>query len=185
MAGLLHDVGKFAISKAILCKRGPLTVEEWAQMHRHPDIGNQMLSQTGGDWTGLGSIVAAHHEHWNGGGYPKGIAKDAIPLEARILSVVDAYDAMIWPRVYRQPFSSEEARGELERCSGHQFDPKVVAAFLRLFDGQEPCGQVHVPPGRKHFKCERLRSLSVIRYLETLANMDITTSIRTDRLVGI
>jgi len=184
MAALLHDVGKLAIPTSILGKPGPLSSEEWTIMHRHPEIGNQMLSQAGGDWTGLGPIVAAHHEHWDGGGYPTGLAKEAIPFEARILSVVDAYDAMTSHRVYRQPFSSEKAREELERCSGHQFDPWVVAAFLQVLDGQEPSGHVHFPLGRKHFNGERLRNLSITRYLVTLAETATLASAPTDYLVG-
>ncbi len=155
LAALLHDVGKLAIPKAILRKPGPLTEEEWAVMHRHTEIGHQMLSLAGEDWADLGPIVAAHHEHWDGGGYPAGLAKEAIPLEARILFVVDAYDAMTSRRVYRQPLSHEEARAELQRCSGHQFDPRVVAAFLQVMNGQERLGHVHFPLDRKHFKNER------------------------------
>ncbi len=186
MAALLHDVGKFAIPKAILCKPGPLTLEEWAIMHHHPEFGNQLLSQAGGDWIDLrlGPIVAAHHERWDGGGYPFGLAKDAIPVEARILSVVDAYDTMISPRVYRQPFSSEKAREELERCSGHQFDPSIVAAFLQILNGQEPSGHVHFPLSRRCFKGEKLRNLPISRYLDTIVELVTLASARTDNLIG-
>ncbi len=141
LAALLHDVGKLAIPRAILLKPGPLTDEEWAVMYRHPEIGSRMLLLAGEDWADLGAIIAAHHERWDGRGYPRGLAQDAIPLEARILFVVDAYDAMTSPRVYRQPLSQEAARAELQRCSGHQFDPQVVAAFLQILDREEQVRQ--------------------------------------------
>jgi HD-GYP domain-containing protein (c-di-GMP phosphodiesterase class II) len=134
---LLHDLGKLALPSAILLKPGPLSAEEWAVIHRHPELGAQMLSLAGAGWAELGRIVLAHHERWDGSGYPSGLARDAIPLEARILSVVDAFDAMTSPRVYRQPLASEEARAELKRCSGRQFDPLVVSAFLQVLNGWE------------------------------------------------
>lgn len=137
LAALLHDLGKLVLPRAILLKPGPLSAEEWTIVHRHPELGAQILSLAGVRWAELGRIVAAHHERWDGGGYPRRLAGEAIPLEARILSVVDAYDAMTSPRVYRQPLSHEEARAELERCAGRQFDPVVVAAFLQVLDGRE------------------------------------------------
>ncbi len=180
LAALLHDVGKLAIPIHILCKPEPLNTEEWTIMHRHPEFGHHMLLLANGDRANIGPIVAAHHERWDGGGYPFGLTKEMIPLEARILSVVDAYDAMTSPRVYRQTFSSEEAREELERCSSHQFDPRVVAAFLQILDGQEPCGHVHLPPGRKPFTAERLRNLAFAHYFVALAEIAILASARTD-----
>jgi HD-GYP domain-containing protein (c-di-GMP phosphodiesterase class II) len=136
LAALLHDLGKIALPKAILYKPGPLTEEEWDMVHRHPGLGRQMLVSAGGDWISLAPIVGAHHEHWDGHGYPRGLSKDAIPLEARILAIADSYDAMISPRVYQSPLTVEEAMAELQRCAGHQFDPQVVAAFLHLLDAQ-------------------------------------------------
>ena len=137
LAALLHDLGKLALPRTILLKPGPLSAEEWAAIRLHPELGAQMLSRAGGALAELGRIVVAHHERWDGGGYPHGLARDAIPLEARILSVVDAFDAMTSPRVYRQPLAREEARVELERCADRQFDPVVVAAFLQVLDGRE------------------------------------------------
>jgi HD-GYP domain-containing protein (c-di-GMP phosphodiesterase class II) len=95
-----------------------------------------MLRQAGGHWEGVAFIVAAHHERWDGAGYPRGLAGEDIPLEARILAVVDAYDAMTSCRTYRQPLTREEARRELQRCAGQHFDPRVVAAFLHVMDMQ-------------------------------------------------
>src|SRR5205085_11660073 len=109
----------------------------------HPELGRQMLLRAGGDWASLAPIVAAHHERWDGRGYPRGLTKDAIPLEARILTVADAYDAMISPRVYHRPLTLEEARAEMQRCADHQFDPHVVTAFLHVLDEQE------VPPAEE------------------------------------
>ncbi len=107
-------------------------------MHRHPDIGRQLLEQAGGIFHPLASIVGTHHERWDGRGYPNGVAKDEIPLGARILAVVDSYDAMTSPRVYkRDPLSTAQARAELQRCAESQFDPSVVEAFLQVLEEQE------------------------------------------------
>jgi len=137
LAALLHDIGKIGVPAAILNKPGPLSEEEWAVMSRHPEIGRQVLVQTGGIFVLLSRIVVAHHERWDGDGYPYGLAKEAIPLGARILSVVDAYDAMISERPYREAISDADARAELERCAGSQFDPQVVEAFLQALTAQE------------------------------------------------
>src|SRR5207244_13528957 len=94
LAALLHDIGKIGIPAPILNKPGPLSEEEWAVMSRHPEIGRQVLVQTGGIFVLLSRIVGAHQECWDGSGYPYGLAREAIPLGARILAVVDAYGAM-------------------------------------------------------------------------------------------
>lgn len=134
LATLLHDIGKIGIPDAILHKPGPLTDEEWAVMRRHPEIGHQILAQVGGVFQHLAEIVVAHHERWDGKGYPRGISGENIPMSARILTVVDSYDAMTSRRVYREPLSVEYAKAELLRCSGTQYDPDVVQAFLRVLD---------------------------------------------------
>jgi len=136
LAALLHDIGKIGIPDAILNKPGPLSQEEWAVMSRHPEIGRQVLVQTGGIFVLLSRIVVAHHERWDGAGYPYGLAQEAIPLGARILSVVDAYDAMLSERPYREAMSDADARAELESCAGSQFDPQVVQAFLQALSTQ-------------------------------------------------
>ncbi|MEA2171751.1 MAG: hypothetical protein QOF76_5051 [Solirubrobacteraceae bacterium] len=129
VAGLLHDIGKVAIADAILHKPSKLDDAEWAEIKRHPEMGERMLNHAG-----LGDVarwVLAHHERMDGGGYPYGLAGDAIPLEARVLSVADSYEAMTAPRPYRPaPLSEAAARAELQRCAGTQFDPVVVEAFL-------------------------------------------------------
>ncbi len=137
LGALLHDIGKIGIPDAILHKPGPLTQEEWSIMRSHPEIGRQILEQVGGVFDYLAAIVAAHHERWDGKGYPLGLAGEDIPLSARILSVVDAYDAMISSRPYRQAISVTEARKELLACAGKQFDAAVVEAFLCVDEQNE------------------------------------------------
>ncbi len=137
LAALLHDIGKIGIPDVILHKPGPLTDEEWAIMRCHPQISCEILEQAGGVFYLLAHIVVAHHERWDGRGYPAGLAQEAIPISARIISVVDSYDAMTSPRVYREPLTAEQAKEELRRCAGSQYDPQVVAVFLRILDMQE------------------------------------------------
>jgi putative nucleotidyltransferase with HDIG domain len=127
LAGSLHDLGKLAIPEEILRKRGPLTDSERLVLERHPQIGHRMLDSLGVD--PVADIVLHHHERWDGAGYPGGLRGDASPLGARIIFVVDAYDAMTSDRVYRTRLSHEEALAELRRCSGTQFDPLIVDAF--------------------------------------------------------
>ena len=106
-------------------------------MRRHPEIGRQILTQVGGVFQHLAEIVVAHHERWDGKGYPRGVAGEDIPMSARILTVVDSYDAMTSRRVYREPLSTEHAKKELLRCSGTQYDPLVVEAFLQVIDSPD------------------------------------------------
>ena len=127
-AGVLHDLGKVGISDAILHKPGPLTDAEWVEMKRHPGIGAQILRHA--DMADIAAWVGAHHERLDGRGYPKGLSGSEISLEARILAVADAYEAMISARCYRPAMSEEDARAELQRCAGTQFDPEIVEAFL-------------------------------------------------------
>jgi diguanylate cyclase (GGDEF)-like protein len=136
LSAILHDIGKIGIPDAILHKPGPLTEEEWIVMRTHPEIGRQILLEIGGAFGQLAKIVVAHQERWDGNGYPNGLAGEAIPMHARILTVVDSFDAMTSRRVYREPMSIEAARTELLRCSGSQFDPHVVEAFLQVLDEQ-------------------------------------------------
>ncbi|MFL5655201.1 MAG: amino acid permease, partial [Ktedonobacteraceae bacterium] len=146
LGALLHDIGKIGIPDAILHKPGSLTAEEWAVMRLHPRIGQHILSQAGGVFIALASIVVAHHERWDGQGYPAGLSGEAIPLAARILTVIDSYDAMTSRRVYRTAMSPLAARAELERCAGSQYDPDVVAAFFKVLDTQDIMGAALLPP---------------------------------------
>lgn len=133
MAGLLHDIGKIGVPDAILNKPGALTDDEYAEMQRHPEIGARILGSDVLD--DVRHWVLAHHERPDGRGYPFGLAGDQVPLQARILAVADAYEAMTADRVYRKALGHEAARAELERCRGTQFDPAVVDAFLAVLDG--------------------------------------------------
>jgi diguanylate cyclase (GGDEF)-like protein len=127
-AASLHDVGKVAIPDSILDKAGPLTDEEWDLMRTHTVVGERILSAAPA-LTDAATIVRSTHERYDGWGYPDALAAEAIPLGARIIAVCDAYDAMVSPRPYRTRVSHEEAIEELDRCSGAQFDPRVVDAF--------------------------------------------------------
>jgi hypothetical protein len=130
---LLHDVGKIGVSDSILHKPGPLTDEEWVDMKRHPKIGHDMLKEIS-FLSGAAGIVMAHHERFDGKGYPRGLRADEIPLGARIFVISDTFDAMTSDRPYRAALPVETARDEIIRCSGTQFDPKCVQAFLAGFE---------------------------------------------------
>lgn len=132
LAGELHDVGKVGVADEILRKPEPLSTEEWKQVMRHPQIGADLLVSSNLD--DIAQWVLAHHERPDASGYPYGADEAAIPLEARILAVADAYDAMRTDRVYKPGCTHEEAARELRKCAGSQFDPKVVDAFLRSLD---------------------------------------------------
>jgi HD-GYP domain-containing protein (c-di-GMP phosphodiesterase class II) len=130
LAGLVHDLGKAGISKRILNKPGKLTEEEFAEIKEHPPLGSMMIASEVEALQQLVPIVRHHHERFDGKGYPDGLAGDEIPLEARILAVVDAFDAMTHERSYRKALSREEALAEVKRGAGTQFDPAVVDVFL-------------------------------------------------------
>jgi diguanylate cyclase (GGDEF)-like protein len=130
--GIVHDVGKIGVADAVLRKPGWLDAEDWYEVRRHPEIGARILS--GAKMADVSSWVLAHHERPDGTGYPNGLAAGDIPVEARILAVADAYEAMTSDRVYRAALGAEQARAELVRCAGTQFDRRIVDAFLRVLD---------------------------------------------------
>ncbi|MEJ7892643.1 MAG: HD domain-containing phosphohydrolase [Solirubrobacteraceae bacterium] len=133
VAGLLHDIGKLAVSDAILHKPGRLNADEWCEVRRHAEVGARICSHAG--LRDIAAWVLAHHERWEGGGYPHAIVGTSIPVEARILSVADAYEAMTASRPYRiAPLSGADAQAELRRGAGTQFDAAVVTAFLAVLD---------------------------------------------------
>jgi len=135
MAGRLHDIGKVGVPNEVLQKPGPLGAREMAQIRTHPEIGAEVLSGEGLE--DLCSWVIAHHERPDGRGYPKGLTDGEIPLEAKIIAVADAYEAMTADRVYRTGIGSKAARVELLRCAGTQFDSRVTAAFMAVLDSIE------------------------------------------------
>jgi diguanylate cyclase (GGDEF)-like protein len=132
LAGVLHDVGKIGVSDAVLSKPGPLSADEWVEMKTHPEIAARLLSRP--EFDDLRGWVLAHHERPDGCGYPLGLAHGEIPLEAHILAVADAYEAMTADRVYRPAIGAEAARAELRAGAGTQFDADVVEAFMRALD---------------------------------------------------
>jgi diguanylate cyclase (GGDEF)-like protein len=133
----LHDIGKVAVPASILTKPGPLTAEEWEFVERHPVIGERILAAAPA-LAGAARIVRSTHERYDGTGYPDRLAGEEIPLEARIISACDAYQAMTSERPYRATLGHVEALDELRRCAGGQFDPAVVEAFVRAFTVAPP-----------------------------------------------
>jgi putative nucleotidyltransferase with HDIG domain len=131
LGALLHDIGKLAVPEAVLVKPGELNDVERAQMRRHPGAGAWMLRAIGVAREALPGVLF-HHERWDGRGYPAGLAGASIPLEARILAVVDAFDAMTSIRPYRGARPVADALVELQRCAGSQFDPAIVDVFLAV-----------------------------------------------------
>jgi putative nucleotidyltransferase with HDIG domain len=131
---LLHDVGKIAVPKEIINKPGKLSPQEWKIVTTHTIEGQQMLDRIGGFMHSVGLIVRSHHERWDGSGYPDGLQGEAIPLEARIISCCDSWNAMRTDRAYRRALSHEVACAELRANSGHQFDPALVEVFLTLIE---------------------------------------------------
>jgi putative nucleotidyltransferase with HDIG domain len=129
---LLHDVGKIAVPKEIINKPGQLDDREWAIIKTHTIEGQKMLEKIGGFMREIGGIVRASHERWDGTGYPDGLSGEAIPLEARIVSACDAFNAMRTTRSYREAMSLAAATAELNRCAGSQFDPRVTRAVLNV-----------------------------------------------------
>lgn len=126
-----HDIGKVGIPDRILFKKGSLTEEEYREMQRHSEIG-QRIALASPELSSLADLILKHHEYWDGSGYPFGLKGEQIPLECRIIALVDAYDTMTHDRPYSRAISSQEALQEIARCSGTQFDPSITALFLKL-----------------------------------------------------
>lgn len=133
--GLLHDVGKIAIDENILNKEGRLTPDEYFEMQKHPEIGYRILS-TVNEMSEIAEYVLAHHESYDGNGYPKGLKGEEIPYLARIITIVDAFDAMTSDRTYRKAMTYEEAYRELRRVSDVQFDGAIVEVFIEYLENQ-------------------------------------------------
>ncbi|MCG8469263.1 MAG: HD domain-containing protein [Gemmatimonadetes bacterium] len=135
LAAPLHDVGKIGVPDRILLKAGPLDDLEWQSMKRHAMIGARILAGSGHALLHMAADIArSHHERWDGSGYPDGLAGDSIPAAARIVSIVDAFDAMIQERPYKPAGDPAAALAEIEAAAGTQFDPTLVGSFRRLAD---------------------------------------------------
>ncbi|MPM35575.1 hypothetical protein SDC9_82168 [bioreactor metagenome] len=128
-AGLLHDIGKTGIDEKILSKQGKLDANEWLQIKRNPEIGYQLLKSSN-EFSHISELVLAHHERWDGKGYPKGLKGEEIPFESRVIAIADAYDAMTNARSYRSPLTSKAAIEELQKNAGTQFDAELVNIFV-------------------------------------------------------
>jgi len=133
--GLLHDIGKIAIEENILNKQEKLTCDEWEEIKRHPEIGYRILS-TVNELSEMSEYVLYHHERWDGTGYPKGLKREEIPLQSRIITIADAYDAMTSERSYHRAMSKEISVEELRRNAGSQFDPGLVSIFIEKVLGK-------------------------------------------------
>lgn len=132
-AAPLHDVGKIGVPDQVLLKPGKLTVEEFEIVKAHTVIGSSILSGSSSEVLSYAEEIArSHHERWDGGGYPAGLAAEAIPMSGRVVAVVDVFDALTHERPYKRAWSVEDALEEIRSQSGRQFDPDVVAVFLRL-----------------------------------------------------
>jgi putative nucleotidyltransferase with HDIG domain len=132
-AAWLHDLGKMAVPAALLRKKGPLTEADWVEVKRHPAVGAEMLLSLSPLLAPIAAGVRAHHERWDGSGYPDGLAGDEIPLIARIVAVADVFDSITHPRSYRvRVYTRDEAIAELQAGAGTGFDPKVVTALTEL-----------------------------------------------------
>ncbi|MGH2947666.1 MAG: HD-GYP domain-containing protein [Solirubrobacteraceae bacterium] len=130
-AGLLHDIGKFAFPDSILLAEPQLTEEQWEIVRRHPADGARIVRRVEG-YGPVADIIHSHHERWDGGGYPRGLVGEEIPLAARLISVADTYDVLTARDSYRRTVSSDEAVAELRRVAGSQLDPAAVDAFVAL-----------------------------------------------------
>jgi len=135
IAGLMHDIGKMGIDEKILNKPQKLNQEEWKEIRRHPEIGFRILSSAN-EFSEIAVYVLQHHERWDGKGYPKGLKGEEISLQARIIAVADAYDAMTSDRIYRKALLEEDTLAELQKNAGIQFDPKLVSLFIKKVMGQ-------------------------------------------------
>ncbi|NQT20039.1 MAG: HD-GYP domain-containing protein, partial [Planctomycetes bacterium] len=130
VASLLHDLGKIGVPDRILTKPEPLTDEEFEHIRRHPAMGSEILSSITmfGEET---QLIRYHHERWDGKGYPNGLTGEESPLASRIMQVADCIDAMLMQRAYKKGYPVEKMIGELIRCAGVQFDPKIAAAAVQ------------------------------------------------------
>lgn len=134
LVATLHDIGKISIDQRILTKAGKLSDEEWHEIKRHPEVGYRIVNASP-ELRHIAEYILCHHERWDGKGYPQGLADENIPLIARIIAIVDAYDAMTEDRSYRKAISRERALQELKDRAGTQFDPILAKIFVEQVIG--------------------------------------------------
>src|SRR6185295_9223229 len=130
-AAMLHDVGKIGVPDYILSKPGPLTRDEFNRVRRHPEIGADIIAAVPFPYP-VAAFIRSHHERWDGSGYPEGLSRENIPLGARILAVVDYYDALVSDRPYHKAMATADALGVLVSESGKALDPHIVEKFIAL-----------------------------------------------------
>ena len=154
-AAPLHDIGKIGIPERVLFKRGPLDAEDCAIMKTHVELGSAAIEQVEREirrpapfLSVIKQIARSHHERWDGGGYPDGLAGEAIPACARIVTLADALDALISSRPYKQAVSLERARDMIARARGLRFDPDVTDAFLDNFEEFVEVAEKYPQPGQ-------------------------------------
>jgi HD-GYP domain-containing protein (c-di-GMP phosphodiesterase class II) len=131
----LHDIGKVGIDDNILKKPGQLTAEEWIEMKKHPEIGYR-IAMASPELMSIANYILCHHERWDGKGYPQGLKGKQIPLFSRIISIIDAYDAMTEDRPYRSALTHDEALEEIKINAGTQFDPEAARIFIEVMNNE-------------------------------------------------
>jgi HD-GYP domain-containing protein (c-di-GMP phosphodiesterase class II) len=132
-AGLMHDIGKIAVNKSVLDKKEALSDAELTQIRRHPEVGYHILSSVS-QFASISEYVLAHHERWDGQGYPKGLKAEQIPLQSRIIAIAEAYDAMTNDAPNRKAYSKVYAIEEIRKHSGSQFDPDIAGIFIKSIE---------------------------------------------------
>jgi HD-GYP domain-containing protein (c-di-GMP phosphodiesterase class II) len=146
LAAPMHDIGKIGVPDAVLNKPGKLDAAEWEEMKKHPQFGAEILKDSENELMQMSATVAlCHHEKWDGSGYPRGLKGDQIPIEARIATIADVFDALTSKRIYKPQFSLEETLVIIDKDSGKHFDPKVVEAFHRALPKIIPIMEAYAP----------------------------------------
>ena len=126
----LHDIGKINISRGILTKKGTLTAQEWKIIKKHPETGFKIARSTK-EFAHIAEDILAHHEHWDGTGYPRGLKGEEIPFLARVLAIIDAHDVMVNGRPYKEKLQLAQSAQEIMQCAGTQFDPTLAKVFVK------------------------------------------------------